>query len=447
MFRQISIVCACVLVVAATASAQSTTSLTETHPPNLATLFQDIFGPSGLVVSSDTVLLDGTTHAAHFNSAFQTDFSLMNIAVAEQLTALPLPSPAGGFTYTFDPSTGTFVRSTNSFGPILSDRGETIGRHKIAFGTNYQYFAFDNLDGVSLGDVPAVFRHDDYQSTPGRSDVIATDNAIHASVMQFTGAITYGLTNRIDISAAVPIVRTQISVITNATIERLGTGTDLSVHYFYNPAALGNHGTSAEFEADGEAGGVGDIVVRLKGTAIRQRHRAVAAGIDLRLPTGDALNLLGSGALGVRPFAVLSGSFGALSPHANVAYQWNGKSVLAGNVVTGTKADMPDQFQFNAGTDLTVNPRLNLVFDVFGERLFQSPQLSVYNFDATGPFGSMVLRDLQFQTTSFWTSAGSIGFKTNVAPRLLLNFNVRFALSHNGLTDRVTPLAGMEWAF
>ena len=68
------------------------------------------------------------TTAAHFNSAFQSDFRLVNIALTSQLTAVPLPSPASGFTYKFDSATGTFVRSTTSFGPILSDRAETIGR-------------------------------------------------------------------------------------------------------------------------------------------------------------------------------------------------------------------------------------------------------------------------------------------------------------------------------
>ena len=132
-----------------------------------------MFGPNGLVLSSDDVQLDGSNHAAHFNSSFQSDFRLMNIALTSQLTAVPLPSPASGFTYKFDPSTGTFVRSTRSFGPILADRGETIGRGRVAFGTNLQVFSFDRLDGVSLSDVPAIFRHDNYRSTAGRSDVIS----------------------------------------------------------------------------------------------------------------------------------------------------------------------------------------------------------------------------------------------------------------------------------
>ncbi|HEY3883842.1 MAG TPA: transporter, partial [Vicinamibacterales bacterium] len=385
---------ACIPLWAAAAGAQ-------TVPPNLASLFQDIYGPNGLVVSSNQLLLDGSTHAAHFNSAFQSDFRLMNIAIAEQLTALPIPSPASGFTYKFDPSTGTFVRSTSSFGPILADRGETIGRGRIAFGMNYQFFSFDQLDGTSLSSIPAVFRHDDYQTTPGRSDVIATENTIQATVTQFTGALTYGLTNRIDISAAIPIVRTRLSLISNATIERVGTGPETDVHFFYDPAALDTFGTSRQYSSAGEAGGVGDVQLRLKGMVARGAHQALATGVDVRLPTGDELNLLGSGALGVRPFAALSASYGRFAPHVNVSYQWNGKSVLAGDVQTGAKGDMPDQFQYAAGTDMRVNPKVSLVFDALGERLMNSPRLTTFPFEATGPFGSVSLRDLQFTTASF----------------------------------------------
>jgi hypothetical protein len=440
MLKATLTVSVCLLVTAGPAAAQ-------TRPSNLATLFEDVYGPNGLVLSSDDVLLDGTTHAAHFNSAFQADFKLMNIAIGEQLTAIPLPSPASGFTYKFDPSTGTFVRSTTTFGPILTDRGETIGRHRLAFGTNYQFISFDQLDGTSLSSLPAVFRHDEYQTTPGRSDVIATDNAIEATVMQFTGAITYGLTDRIDVAVAVPIIRTRLALLSNATIERVGTGPDLGVHYFYDPTAIGNHGTTHQFFAEGTAGGVGDLLLRMKGTVLREGHRTLAAGIDVRAPTGDALNLLGAGALGARPFAAFSASYHAAAPHVNVAYQWNGRSVLAGDPRTGQKADMPDEFQYAAGTDVMLNSRVSLALDVLGERVLHSPRLETFPFVAEGPFGSVNLRDLQFQTASFWMTSGSAGLKANVASRLLININLKFAMGHAGLTDKLTPLVGIEWSF
>jgi hypothetical protein len=440
MPKTMLILAACILMSVADAAAQ-------TRPSTLSTIFDDVFGPDGLVLSSDDVQLDGSNHSAHFNSAFQSDFRLMNIALTSQLTAVPLPSPASGFTYKFDPSTGTFVRSTRSFGPILADRGETIGRGRVALGTNLQFFSFDRLDGVTLSDVPAVFRHDNYRSTAGRSDVIATRNTIQATVTQFTGALTYGLTDRLDISAAVPIVRTRISLLSNATIHRVGTGADLGVHYFLDPAAPGSHGTSRQFFAGGQAGGIGDVVLRAKGTIMREGRRSLAAGVDLRLPTGDEENLLGSGAPGVRPFAALSASYGVAAPHVNVAYQWNGRSVLAGDVREGLKADLPDQFHYAVGTDITVNSRLSLLVDVLGQRLVRSPRLSTFTFVAEGPFGAASLRDLQFQTASFWTTSGSVGLKANLASRLLINFNLRFAMGKAGLTDRITPLLGVEWAF
>ena len=40
----------------------------------LATIIQDVFGPRGLTVNSEAALPDGSTHSAHFNSAFQLNF-------------------------------------------------------------------------------------------------------------------------------------------------------------------------------------------------------------------------------------------------------------------------------------------------------------------------------------------------------------------------------------
>ena len=65
----------------------------QSEPAKLALLFRDIYGPNGLIVNSEAVLPDGSTHSAHFNSAFQSNFTQFNIALASQLTSLPLPSP------------------------------------------------------------------------------------------------------------------------------------------------------------------------------------------------------------------------------------------------------------------------------------------------------------------------------------------------------------------
>ena len=419
----------------------------QTHPTRLATLFEDIFGPNGLVLSSDDVQLDGTNHAAHFNSAFQSEFRLVNIALTSQLASIPLPSPGSGFTYKFDPGSGTFVRSTRSFGPILAERGETIGRGRLAVNFAYQFFSFDHLDGVPIVEIPAVFRHDNSELGGGRTDVVATINTITASVSQFSGAVTYGVTDRLDISLAVPVVNTRLSLLSNATIYRVGTGTNRSVHYFLDPTAIGSNGSSKQFFADESASGIGDLVVRAKTTLLREGTRALAAGIDARLPTGDEQNLLGAGAAGLRPFAAFSGSWGAFAPHVNVGYQWNGKSVLAGDVIANRKEDLPDQFIYALGTDLSVNDHFSLVVDLLGQRVLDSPRLLTGTFTASGPAGSVTLPDIHFEQTSYWASTAAVGFKANVATRILLDFNLRFRISDNGLVDRIAPLMGVEWSF
>jgi hypothetical protein len=57
------------------------------------------------------------------------------------------------------------------------------------------------------------------------------------------------------------------------------------------------------------------------------------------------------------------------------------------------------------------------------------------------------LPDIRFATASYWISDGALGFKANVASRVLVEFNLRFNMLQNGLTDRIAPLLGVEWAF
>src|SRR5437762_6632386 len=116
----------------------------------LAFLIPHLFGQTGLVVDSEARLPNGQTHSAHFNSAFQAEFTQFNVALASQLTGLPIPSPASGFTYTLDPSLGLFNRSTKSFGPLLSERADTIGKGKVSIGVHYQRFTFDKIEGVDV---------------------------------------------------------------------------------------------------------------------------------------------------------------------------------------------------------------------------------------------------------------------------------------------------------
>jgi len=409
---------------------------------HLATLFTDLYGPDGLIVDSRATLPGEQPHTAHFVSDFQVDFGQFSTALVSQFVTVPLPSPASGFTYRFDPTLGVFQRTTPSFGPILSERADTVGAGRWSFGVAFQHFTFDTIEGLDLGQVPAVFTHEHAELLGGREDVVTTVNAIDASVSRLTTFVTVGITDRFDVSLAVPVVSNDLTVVSDATIQRLGTTNPLT-HFF--GLANGEVGNRRLFTAIGHAAGLGDLTTRLKYTLHRTASAGLAVGLDVRMPTGGEMDLLGTGAAGIQPFGIWSATFGKFSPHGNLGYQWNGSSVLAGDPATGESADFPDQVIYALGADVSVTDRLTVVFDVLGRYLIDSTRLSLEDFHALD--GTSVFPNITFNEDGFNMLDGSAGLKANLFGRLLLDVNLLFALDSHGLRDKVTPLVGLEYAF
>ena len=442
MITRIVSVC---LLMAASASHASAQTTVQSTSPTLAELLQNVYGPHGLTVDSDAVLPDGSTHSAHFNGSFQSEFGRINIALVRQIGALPIPSPASGFTYAFDNSTGTFVRSTQSFGPVLADRAETIGRSRFAFGYGLQQFSFETFDGLRLSHIPAVFTHDDFNLGGGRADVITTNNAISASVTQSTFSLTYGALERLDLSLGVPLVRTSLSLVSDATIHRIGTAENAAIHFFRDPDAPGTYGNERTFAARGAATGLGDVIVRGKGTILKSEHAGIALGLEARLPTGQEENLLGSGSFGFKGFSAVSATFKTVTPHVNVGYQWSGRSVLAGDVTTGVKGKLPDEVSYGIGADVGVEKRLSMAFDVLGRHSSGAPKLSRSTYTAAG--SRETFQDIAFSVGSLDVFSGAFGLKANVVGNLLVTFNLQFKLNDAGVRAKVTPLLGVECGF
>jgi hypothetical protein len=431
----------CLLGIATNAHAQDPYTL---YSPvkNLATLFTDLFGPQGLRVDSEATLPGEQQHSAHFNNDFESNFDKFTTAIVGQLVTVALPSPASGFTYEFDPATGVFRRTTGSFGPILAERAETVGAGRFSFGAAFQRFRFQTVEGLDLHKVPAVFTHDSAELLGGRQDVVTTLNSIEASVGQFTTYVTVGVTDRFDVSAAVKVITNELRVTSDATIQRLGTTNPLTHFYRLSNGDIGNRRI---FVAQGRASGLGDITVRMKSTIGRSRVGGMAAGLDIRLPTGDQMNLLGTGTAGLQPFVIVSSTHQGLSPHANASYQWNGSSILAGNPATGESADFPDQLAYAAGADVAVNSRLTLALDVLGRFYVNAERLGQETFRARDNVHEYP--NIAFSRDSFNALSGSIGVKVNVRDRLLLDANLLFALDDHGVRDRVVPLLALEYAF
>jgi hypothetical protein len=335
-----------------------------------------------------------------------------------------------------------FTRSTSSFGPILAERADTIGARRVSMGFAYQRLAFDSIENIDLGNVPAVFTHDNAELRGGREDVITTINSIDSEVTRSAAFMTYGVTNSLDVSIAVPYISTDIVVTSDATVQRIGT-TIPEIHFFR--AADDSIGDRRIFTAFGHASGIGDITVRLKQGLKRSQKSGFALGLDLRLPTGDEKNLLGTGAPAVQPFLAWSGTYGPLAPHINAGYQWNGSSILAGDIDAGISQDLPDVAVYAVGAVVAVHPRVTLALDVLGRYIIDSPRVQLTDFHALD--GRSVFPNITFETASINELSSAAGLKINIAGRLLVNTNLLFRLNNSGLRDKVSPLVGIEYAF
>ena len=405
-------------------------------PTKLAFAIPNLFGPDGLT-------LPNPNHLAHFDSDFQNNFGPFNGAIGSQLTSLPLPSPAAGFTYSFDPALGIYTRSAQSYGPVLAERAETIGKEKFYAGFSFQHFRFGTLDGVDLRNFVSVFRHT--QTTPDpviKEDLITTSTFVNTQLDQSTAFFTYGLTDRIDLSVALPLVNASLAVVSNATIQRVGTASDPTIHFFRD--SNGNPTTQKQFSISGSASGLGDVLVRVKGTAWKTKPAWVAVGLDVRLPTGDAYNFLGSGAVGLKPFIAISGRTEKFTPHVNLAYQWNDSSPLAGDIFTGSKGHLPNQFAYAVGFDAGLGKRFSFAADVLGQEVLHAEGVRPSTFTAAN---GTRFADNDFVRETANIINGSLGFKVNPISTLLVSFNVLIQLNDAGLRSRVVPLVGFSYSF
>jgi hypothetical protein len=439
----------------------------------LACTLPNLYGPFGLV-------LPNPFHTAHFNSTFQSNFSALNEAIATQLTLLPIASPASGFTYRFDPATGTYEQLRESFGPVLTERAETIGRHKFYFGGTFQRFRFDKLDGVPLHNLPAVFSHQQHTGTtpgipdpPYESQFVSTMNSLDLKVNQFTIFGTFGVTSHVDISVAVPLSEIGFNVTSNATIVRtVNTEPPQGFAHYFDPndraGSLTHTFSNNQFSPDiytnsakignlywdpsrHSAAGVGDVVLRVKGNVYRNERISLALLTDVRFPTGDERNFLGSGAWGVKPSAAISIHTGRLTPHVNLGYQWNGASLLAGDILIGSKAKLPGFGFLSAGTDFGIARRLTLAADYIGQELINAPGIKRTNYPSRVPIvstGNLAsFGTIENVRKTYNQSNAAFGFKYNVFGRLLLSGNLLVALNDGGLRSRLAPLVGLSYSF
>ena len=425
-------------------------------------------------------LPDQPNHVAHFQPG--TDQlqvpSQVNQALIRMLSTYPLGSPSGGFTYTIDPALGTLTRSSESFGPSFAERALTTGRGKVSVGFEYQHSVYDTLEGLNLrsGEVKFFIPHTDCCSR-GAAQAQTPDNSrltppFEGDLIEATLGLklvsnasvvfaTYGVSDRFDIGVVVPFVQVGVNAGVRARIERLSTVQDPSVHQFE-----GSDPDEHSFALAGSAGGIGDIVLRGKYAFNPEKKASIGVAVETRLPTGDEINLLGTGGVQTKVFGIVSMNHSRFAPHLNAGYTFSSKGGLAG-------AALPDEINITAGFDFVVSPSMTMSFDVLSRTLQDAGRMRLadkvfeYALIGTGTGGTggggggggggstttpaetrrITKTELQFRPGDLQLYLGAAGVRFSPWRTLLVSANLLFPLTDAGLRDRVTPVIGIDYVF
>jgi hypothetical protein len=346
-----------------------------------------------------------TGDASRDRAAARATSDTLARSIVAALATLPLTSSSGGFSYRFNPALGTVERASESFGPLFVERAITGGSGQLSVAMTWQFAGFTQLDGMPLKDGTLVTTSNRFTDESQPFDVETLQLNVRANTLTFSAA--YGLTNRIDIGAAVPLTALSLD----------GSRVDT-----YRGTRFQQATASASVVR------LGDVLVRGKATLGRWSWGAFAAGGDLRLPTGASADLLGAGQTGTREFAILTVGSSTVAAHFN------------GGLNQGGVSPGPD---FSGALTVAAAPQLTLTAEMLWRRFDDIGRIT----ESVSPHPTLVgvetLRLLPVGSTD--TLATSLGLKWNLGGPWLLRANVYVPLTDNGLTAHAIPSLAVEY--
>jgi hypothetical protein len=390
------------------------------------------------------------SHQAHFQPTTMDNIYLVpnqfNGALLSSLATFPLGSSSGGFAFEGDPALGDFRPASRSYGPMFAERALTSGRRNFNFGFTHQRANYTSFEGKKLsdGDIKFYLKHTDcctpvgeYPNPAFEGDLVEAAVSLDIETNTTAFLMNYGLTDRWDVGAAIPIVHVQLGASVRASVDRIATSTNPNIHRF-----AGSDPDHSVASASGDATGLGDVVLRTKYRFIKAQGGGLAAALDLRLPTGDEENLLGIGTTQAKVLLIGSTEVGAFNPHVNISYAFSGDSGLKDLGVT-----IPKEFGYTFGVDAALG-KVTAAFDVIGRNLIDAGRFA----DATRTFPelgapSATRQEFARQDGNLNQVLGAFSVKVPVMQRLLITASALFTMNDAGLRDKVIPVIGLDYVF
>jgi hypothetical protein len=427
---------------------------------SLADLIPNLFDREIFLKPPGPGQFDHSTHFSDEGDRLRATGDVINQALVSQLSTFPITSTSGGFTYSYDASVGSFTRSSESFGPLFTERAQTIGKGKWNVGFGFLTTDYDTIDDLDLGGGGLVFHlvHGDTNADATRTnfffegDLIEADTILDLETQTSTVFFTYGVTDRFDLAVAAPLVSVDLAARARLTILPLSTtGQVPPLHIFDDDSLV------REFADSDSASGIGDLLVRGKYRLSGEGRSGWALAADVRLPTGDEEDLLGTGATQTKVFVIGSTGWGSFSPHLNLGYTYSsGGSDLYG--------DIPDEINYAVGMDVAVHPRVTINADFVGRTLQDAVRLDSNTVDrqfcsqrstapgppvcAPGGTATVGLPELAGTGADLDLWLGAAGLRFNPVGNLLVSANALFSLRDEGLqSDDVIPVLSVDYSF
>jgi hypothetical protein len=325
-----------------------------------------------------------------------------------ELSTLPLSSSSGGFVYRLDPALGVVSRVSDAFGPFFTERVLRNSKRQWSLGLSAQASEFSSLQGADLqaGTFPTNAARLTGTSVPFEVDTLE----LHLHSNSVTAFASYGLTDRLVVATAVPVVRVHFSGHRTRTVD----------------------GASAlQSSQAGSAVGLGDVAFQGRYLAAGSPVRGLSVGGDLRVPSGREEDLLGSGKTAGKAIAIGSWEEGRLAVHAN------------GGVGVGGASR---EYSWSMATTVAATSQVTIVGEVMGRRLSElSLVRDVYEAHPIVP-GVEVMRWLPAER-GVYSAFFVTGAKWNVARSWLVNTSLLVRATDAGLRARLTPAVSIDYSF
>jgi len=388
-------------------------------------------------------------HGEHFIPASSAEngalISIIGDALGQSISSIPIGSTSGSETFRFEG--GVPERTSTSAGAIFAERAATLGNGRLLVGISRTSFSFATLRGVSMHDIQLTFTHQNV-NFPGCTAAVGGDCSkygipvVENDAMAFRLSmdldvavtplyVTYGVTDRMDVSVVVPLVQANFRGESNAQILPFGGTT--ATHYFAGTPQ--NPVLSASRQSLGSAAGLGDVDVRGKFNLRQNPNADVAVLLDMRFPTGGTADLLGSGKFTGRVLGIVDTHIGPFSPHINAGYLYHAGE-QQNDAVLGT-----------VGFDQLMGPRWTLAADLVsalqvGDSKLVLPGVVTYE----SPFRRS-LNPTNIPSTRDDIVDGSFGVKVAPARNTIIVLNALFPLNRGGLRPNLAYTVGLERTF